>query len=426
MDIIELIKELIKFRSTSYHELELMNYIKKILEKKGISLVFDRYNPSKYLDDGNVYPDTANIYVSTGNGKDALVLYAHTDVVEAKDNQFNPTINGNLLYGRGASDMKSALAGLLINLIENYDYLMHLEKRIIFSFISDEENSGTGARQQIEWLKKQNLDSIKCILFEPSDDFKTIHIGGRGYIFLDVDGEFGSLMGSLIRIFSKQDELIKRYKMDQKGFELPSIQITSIHSENFKNYDLSKIRIESGKSCHASTPYLGINALSKLLKKCPEHIISISTYQNPSNVVPEKCGYVLGESNSDILMQRCKACIDIRTNFNADLDDSILKDILNLINKDLNVRIRDRGHSYLNMDNQLLNICKSAVDYNVTEEIAQGGSDAGYYSEVTDNIIGGFGPGSLKVAHTISECVDLDVLRKTPGIIFNIIKNLKL
>ena len=210
------------------------------------------------------------------------------------------------------------------------------------------------------------------------------------------------------------------------GFELPSIQITSIHSENFKNYDLSKIRIESGKSCHASTPYLGINALSKLLKKCPEHIISISTYQNPSNVVPEKCGYVLGESNSDILMQRCRACIDIRTNFNADLDDSILKDILNLINKDLNVRIRDRGHSYLNMDNQLLNICKSAVDYNVTEEIAQGGSDAGYYSEVTDNIIGGFGPGSLKVAHTISECVDLDVLRKTPGIIFNIIKNLKL
>ena len=43
-----------------------------------------------------------------------IVLHGHLDVVPAKPGQFEPTVDGDHLYGRGAYDMKGALAAMLL------------------------------------------------------------------------------------------------------------------------------------------------------------------------------------------------------------------------------------------------------------------------------------------------------------------------
>src|SRR5918998_3594421 len=43
-----------------------------------------------------------------------LLLHGHLDVVPGRDEQFEPRLDGDRLYGRGAYDMKGALAAMLL------------------------------------------------------------------------------------------------------------------------------------------------------------------------------------------------------------------------------------------------------------------------------------------------------------------------
>lgn len=77
-----------------------------------------------------------------------LILNGHVDVVEGKKEQFTPYTQSDKLIGRGASDMKSAVATELI-------LFKHLAKKLPYSLglqiVSDEEIGGThGTKYQVE------------------------------------------------------------------------------------------------------------------------------------------------------------------------------------------------------------------------------------------------------------------------------------
>ena len=61
-------------------------------------------------------PDVTNLYARIGNQSPNLCFAGHTDVVPVGDTDawidepFEATVRGGLLYGRGASDMKAAIA----------------------------------------------------------------------------------------------------------------------------------------------------------------------------------------------------------------------------------------------------------------------------------------------------------------------------
>lgn len=119
-----------------------------------------------------------------------LILNGHVDVVPAGEkwtyDPFGGKIEGNKIFGRGASDMKSGVISLL------YAFLAHKEKapgRVILSIVADEETGGKhGSRYLIE---NKIIVGDACIIAEPSGDLKT----GKYKI---VAGEKGVLWAKII------------------------------------------------------------------------------------------------------------------------------------------------------------------------------------------------------------------------------------
>lgn len=134
---------------------------------------------------------------SQGHQGPTLCFAGHTDVVPTgpegdwKHPPFEPSIDGNLLYGRGTADMKGSLAAM-VTAAENFiaDNPNH-NGTIAFLITSDEEGIAiNGTVKVVEWLIRQNAIPEWCLVGEPSS---TSTIG-------DVvkNGRRGSLGGELI------------------------------------------------------------------------------------------------------------------------------------------------------------------------------------------------------------------------------------
>ena len=110
MDIIKLSSDLMRFKSISPHSAGSLEYIKKLLENFGFECHLLEFGEKK----------VKNLYASFTGGKGPNICFAgHTDVVPPGDEEewdfepFTPTIKDGILYGRGASDMKTAIAFLV-------------------------------------------------------------------------------------------------------------------------------------------------------------------------------------------------------------------------------------------------------------------------------------------------------------------------
>jgi succinyl-diaminopimelate desuccinylase len=66
-----------------------------------------------------------------------LVMHGHLDVVPGTDEQFKPRLDGDRLYGRGAYDMKGALAVMMLVL---HDAREQDKVRLRLGIVSDEES----------------------------------------------------------------------------------------------------------------------------------------------------------------------------------------------------------------------------------------------------------------------------------------------
>ncbi len=81
--------------------------------------------------------------------KPKIFLVAHMDVVPGKENLFDPIIKDNKLYGRGAYDMKMAIACYILLIHELKDQLKELDIGIMLT--TDEEVGGmNGVKRLLE------------------------------------------------------------------------------------------------------------------------------------------------------------------------------------------------------------------------------------------------------------------------------------
>jgi len=116
----------------------------------------------------------ANLLVRIGpRGQAGLLLSGHIDVVPAGDPSlwetppFEPRIRDGRLYGRGASDMKAAVAAL-VKAIENYRSA-RLKRGIIFAATAGEEIGCDGLRALISDGKLKERDALYGVIGEPTD-----------------------------------------------------------------------------------------------------------------------------------------------------------------------------------------------------------------------------------------------------------------
>jgi succinyl-diaminopimelate desuccinylase len=87
------------------------------------------------------------ILAGHGEGRDTLYFHGHYDVVPAGDAQFVASEQSGSLFGRGSSDMKSGLAGMIYAVDAVKACGVNLKGRLALAIVPDEETGGTlGAR----------------------------------------------------------------------------------------------------------------------------------------------------------------------------------------------------------------------------------------------------------------------------------------
>ena len=104
-----------------------------------------------------------------------LVLAAHTDVVPTgplaswTSDPFVPTHRGGFLFGRGAADMKTSLAAMVVAAQEFAQTHPQAQGSLALLLTSDEEGPAIdGTVKVVHWLQAQGIAPDYCIVGEPT------------------------------------------------------------------------------------------------------------------------------------------------------------------------------------------------------------------------------------------------------------------
>lgn len=178
MSAFELTKELIRCISVTPEDAGCMELIASRLEPLGFK--------TEWLNFG----ETKNIWLRRGEAKPLFVFLGHTDVVppgpltDWTSPPFEPVVRDGLLYGRGAADMKSGVAAMVVAIEQFIAQNPEHPGSIAILLTSDEEGVATdGVVKVVEVLKARNDIIDWCLVGEPSsfvEQGDTIRVGRRG------------------------------------------------------------------------------------------------------------------------------------------------------------------------------------------------------------------------------------------------------
>ena len=136
------------------------------------------------------FDDVDNLWITHGDAGPLFVFAGHTDVVPTGpvenwvSDPFKPVIRDGYLYGRGAADMKSGIAAMVIAAERFVEKYPDHKGTVALLITSDEEGPAiNGTRKVVEYLNDNNIKINWCIVGEPSSDKQlgdVIRIGRRG------------------------------------------------------------------------------------------------------------------------------------------------------------------------------------------------------------------------------------------------------
>jgi succinyl-diaminopimelate desuccinylase len=183
-DVVELTRKLIERPSVTPADEGCQDLMIALLEPLGFDVT--------RIDVG----DVRNFWARRGSASPLFVFAGHTDVVppgpESKwrSPPFEPTEVDGVLFGRGAADMKGALAAMIVATQRFLNSESQPSGSIGFLITSDEEGPAVdGTRQVVDYLAREHVEIDWCLVGEPSS---TATLG-------DVvrNGRRGSLNGTL-------------------------------------------------------------------------------------------------------------------------------------------------------------------------------------------------------------------------------------
>lgn len=174
-ELIELSANLLKIPSENPQgdTRKISDFIQEYLESYGIKVTRHESDTHRF---------NLLAHIGEDNGKE-LVYCGHSDTVPVGDvtkwdfDPFSGEIVDGYLQGRGASDMKTGLAGLIftVTLLKRYD--IPLGGRLTLAIVPDEE---TGGEFGVPWLLEKGLvKGDGCLIAEPSSPLNPT-IGQKG------------------------------------------------------------------------------------------------------------------------------------------------------------------------------------------------------------------------------------------------------
>lgn len=185
-DPVSLAQALIRCESVTPHEGGALTLLQNVLEAAGFTC-----HRVTFSEPGT--PDIENLYARLGNGRPNLCFAGHTDVVPAGDDDawtvppFAAEIRDGILYGRGAVDMKGAIACFAAATLRYLKGAASIPNgSISFLITGDEEGPAiNGTQKLLQWLKERSERLDACLVGEPSSQLAVgdeIKIGRRGSV----------------------------------------------------------------------------------------------------------------------------------------------------------------------------------------------------------------------------------------------------
>lgn len=246
LDAISLSQDLIRIPSYSGNNPEVIDFLSGILKNLGFSCDILEYDG-----DGSYKVNNLHAVFNPNNSDKILFFAGHTDVVNEGNktswthDPFAAKIVDGKIFGRGAADMKCAIACFVSAVSEFLAQNKNPDFGIGFLITNDEENDSiNGTKKVLDWMKKNNKKISYCLVGEPTNPEvfgEMIKVGRRGSIGFNVKitGKQGhvaypDIALNPITILINLLKVLKDHKLDTgtKFFDPSNLEITSISSQN--------------------------------------------------------------------------------------------------------------------------------------------------------------------------------------------------
>jgi len=183
-DPIAIARDLVRCRSVTPEEGGALSFLQGLLEQAGFTV-----HRAVFAEPGTA--PVVNLYARIGTAKPNLVFAGHTDVVPAGHESlwahppFAGEVANDMLYGRGAVDMKGGIACFVAAALDYLDANGGKPKGSISLLITGDEESVAvnGTIKLLQWAAERGEKFDHCILGEPSNVEvigDTIKAGRRG------------------------------------------------------------------------------------------------------------------------------------------------------------------------------------------------------------------------------------------------------
>lgn len=330
------------------------------------------------------YGDVDNFWATHGDSGQILAFAGHTDVVPTGDLSkwdsapFEPTVIDNMLYGRGAADMKGSLAAMVVAAEQFVTEHPKHKNRLAFLITSDEEGIAVdGTVRVVEHLESTKEKIQWCVVGEPSSS----------KVLGDVikNGRRGSL------------NLTLSVKGTQGHVAYPQLANNPIHAFAPALTDLTTQVWDNGNAYFPATSF---------------QISNIQAGTGATNVIPGTLQVVANfrfstESTADSLKQR-------------------LGDILDAHQIEYAIDWQLSGLPFLTEPGELVDASVQAIQSvaGISAELStSGGTSDGRFIAPTGAQVLELGPINATI-HKANECVAIDDLEKLTNIYHHIMRAL--
>ena len=245
IDPLNLSQALIKCPSVTPDSGEALDVLQDILSEMGFRCEQVNFSAADT-------PDVNNLYAKFGHSSPNFCFAGHTDVVPVGDleawtvDPFGAEIKKGMLCGRGASDMKTAIACFVAAVSRFIDTRDNNFKGSISLLITGDEEGPAinGTKKLLEWITEKGDVLDACLVGEPTNPNELgdmIKIGRRGSLngYLTVSGTQGHtayphLADNPIHLIVKMLETITSKELDQgtDHFQASTIQVSTIDVNN--------------------------------------------------------------------------------------------------------------------------------------------------------------------------------------------------
>ena len=373
MDPLKLSSELISFKSVSPKSAGSLEFIRDILNENKFVCNLLEFGDKK----------VKNLYACFNGGNGPNLCFAgHTDVVPPgniknwSSDPFIPNVKKGVLFGRGASDMKTAIASFICASLK---FIKKENKKfngsLSFLLTADEEGDADyGTKEVVEWMIKNKKKIDFCIVGEPTNPSflgEMIKVGRRG-----------SLNGEII---------------------VNGIQGHVAYPEKCKN------------------PIDGVLEICKELNK---PLDKGSELFQPSNLVITSID--VGNNVTNLIASNATIRFNVRFNdkFKSSEIIQILDDRLKKTSCNYNMKIKVSGESFFNysekLTTSLVSAIKKVTKKNPELSTSGGTSDARFISKICPVIEFGI---VGKTMHQIDENVNLIDIENLSNIYYQFIFN---